>query len=78
MFATRYRYTGAGMGYNLAGVLGGAVPPLLATQLAASFGSYAIGVYLAAMALLSLLCVLALKETKDVAMDEVAPAAAPA
>ncbi len=78
MFATRYRYTGAGMGYNLAGVLGGAVPPLLATQLAASFGSYAIGVYLAAMALVSLVCVLLLKETKGVVIDEAAPAAAPA
>jgi len=70
IFATRYRYTGAGMGYNLAGVLGGAVPPLLAATLVANYGSYAIGVYLAAMGLISLLCVLALKETKHVSLDE--------
>jgi metabolite-proton symporter len=79
IFSTRYRYTGAGMGYNLAGILGGAIPPYLAASLAASYGSYAIGIYLAAMGLLSLLCVLALKETKDVALDGgVAPAAASA
>ncbi|MGQ0577010.1 MAG: MFS transporter [Pseudonocardia sp.] len=70
IFATRYRYTGAGMGYNLAGILGGAVPPLFAATLAAAYGSYAIGIYLAAMGLLSTLCVLALKETKDVSLDE--------
>lgn len=66
IFATRYRYTGAGMAYNLAGVLGGAIPPIFATSLVAAYGSYAIGVYLAATGLLSLLCVLALRETKDV------------
>ncbi|GEL17750.1 MFS transporter [Pseudonocardia asaccharolytica] len=65
LFETRYRYTGAGMGYNLAGVLGGAVPPLLAPQLAASFGSIAIGVMLAALAVLSFFCTRALAETKD-------------
>ncbi|MGE3287722.1 MAG: MFS transporter [Pseudonocardia sp.] len=66
IFATHYRYTGAGMGYNLAGILGGAVTPFLAAWLVAGFGSFAIGIYLALMGLLSTLCVLALHETKDV------------
>ncbi|MCE7010205.1 MHS family MFS transporter [Kibdelosporangium philippinense] len=65
IFATQYRYTGAGMAYNLAGVLGGAITPLLATQLASSFGSYSIGVYLSATGLLSLVCMLAIAESKD-------------
>lgn len=33
-FHTRYRYTGAGMSYNLAGILGGALPLLVAPPLA--------------------------------------------
>ncbi|NMH99331.1 MFS transporter [Pseudonocardia acidicola] len=76
MFSTRYRYTGAGMSYNLGGVLGGAVTPLLATQLVPTLGSFAIGLYLAVVALMSTACMLALRETRDVAMTEVAPAAA--
>ncbi|MCE0767977.1 MHS family MFS transporter [Pseudonocardia kujensis] len=63
LFVTRHRYTGAGLGYNLAGVLGGAVPPLLAPGLAASFGSVAIGGLLAVTAVLSLACTYALRET---------------
>ncbi|WP_037144087.1 MFS transporter [Rhodococcoides fascians] len=65
MFETRYRYTGAGLGYNLAGVLGGAIPPLVATPLAASYGSVAIGVMLAGIGVLSVACTLAMRETKD-------------
>ncbi|MBB3036253.1 MFS transporter [Hoyosella altamirensis] len=65
LFRSRYRYTGAGVAYNLAGVLGGAVPPLFAAWLVASFGSYSIGVYLAAMALFSLVCTFKLRETRN-------------
>ena len=36
LFQARYRYTGAGLGYNLAGILGGALPPLAAAAMAAS------------------------------------------
>jgi hypothetical protein len=68
MFATRYRYTGAGLGYNLAGVLGGAIPPLLAAPLAASFGSVALGVMLATLGLLSLVCTARLFETRHRAL----------
>ncbi|MCK0093766.1 MHS family MFS transporter [Rhodococcus sp. F64268] len=68
MFQTRYRYTGAGLGYNLAGVLGGAIPPLLAAPLAASFGSIAIGIMLAGLAVLSFVCTAALVETRDRAL----------
>lgn len=69
MFATRYRYTGAGMGYNLGGVLGGAVSPLLAAQLSGTYGSYAVGLMLAGFGLLSLVCVLALGETSRRVVD---------
>ncbi|WP_217213016.1 MFS transporter [Streptomyces sp. AC550_RSS872] len=65
MFHTRYRYTGAGMGYNLGGVLGGAVSPLLAAELVGSYGGYAVGLMIAALGLVSLVSVLALGETKN-------------
>ena len=68
LFQTRFRYTGAGLGYNLAGVLGGAIPPLLAAPLTAQFGSIAVGVMLALLSVLSLACTKALVETKAVDM----------
>ncbi|KAF0845195.1 MFS transporter [Nocardia caishijiensis] len=78
LFATRYRYTGAGLSYNLAGVLGGAVTPLLAVQLQDSFGGLAIGLYLAGVAAVSLLCALAGAETSKRRFDSATdPVAAP-
>ena len=78
VFATRYRYTGAGIAYNLAGVIGGAVTPLLATQLVSSAGGYYVGVYLSAVGLLSLLCQLALGESKQNTLADVDHGSAPA
>lgn len=71
LFATRYRYTGAGLAYNLAGVAGGAIPPLLAPALTAAYGSIAIGVLISAYAVLSFFCTRALAETKDRALTTV-------
>ena len=70
MFQTRYRYTGAGMAYNLAGVIGGGTAPILATRLTETQGSGAVGVMLAAFGLLSLVCAFALPETRHRAMEE--------
>lgn len=78
LFRAKYRYTGAGLGYNLAGVLGGAIPPLLAPGLAASFGSIAIGVMMALMGVLSLVCVSALRETRNTALEHETEAVDPA
>jgi MFS family permease len=64
-FPTHFRYTGAGTSYNIAGIAGGAIPPLIAAPLAAAFGSFSIGIMLCALSLLSLLCATALVETKD-------------
>lgn len=66
LFKTEYRYSGSSVAYSLGGVLGGAVPPLVATSLQASgLGVMGIGGYVSAMAILSLLCLLALPETGD-------------
>jgi MFS family permease len=75
-FPTRYRYTGAGMSYNLAGIVGGAMPPLVSAPLAAAFGSVAIGILLCALSLLSLVCAAALPETKDRELRQTQPSTA--
>ena len=63
LFATRYRYSGSALALNLAGVVGGALPPLLAGTLLATYGSWSIGVMLAALTLASLVCTYLLPET---------------
>jgi MFS family permease len=54
MFRTEYRYTGAGLAYNLGGILGGAIAPLVAVSLADAYGLLGIGILLASLAVLSL------------------------
>jgi MFS family permease len=56
LFDTRVRYSGASLGYQLAGVLSGAFAPLIATALLASYGgaSWPVALYLAALSLVSL------------------------
>jgi MFS family permease len=63
LFATRYRYTGSALALNVAGVAGGAVPPLIAGALQATSGGWAIGVMLAVYATFSLVCTYLLPET---------------
>ena len=69
LFAARHRYTGAGVAYSLAGILGGSIPPVVAATLAAKFGTPSVGVYLAVMGVLSLACVYFLSETRATELD---------
>jgi len=57
-FPTAVRYTGASMTFNLAGIFGASLAPYIATTLAKSFGLQFVGYYLAAAAILSLICIL--------------------
>jgi MFS family permease len=68
LFATQYRYSGAGLALNVAGLIGGAVPTLIAAPLMAVWGSGAIGVMLGSFVLVSLVSTFLLPETMDVAM----------
>jgi metabolite-proton symporter len=68
VFATRFRYTGAGLAFNLGGILGGAMPPLVAGALLAEYGSWSIGLMMAILILISLLSTSALPETKAKAL----------
>jgi hypothetical protein len=58
-------------------VLGGAVSPLVAAQLAGSYGTNAVGLMIAAFALLSLVCALVVGETRHRSVDD-EPAGSPA
>ena len=65
MFQSRFRYTGAGLSYNLGGIIGGAIPPILAAQIVAHYPSIWVGVLLAGLSAVSLICVWALPETSE-------------
>jgi metabolite-proton symporter len=69
IFGTRYRYSGTGLSLNLAGLVGGAVPTIIAAPLLAAWGVPAIGLMMAAVVLVSLVCTLLLPETKGTAMS---------
>ncbi|MDR6979677.1 metabolite-proton symporter [Streptomyces sp. 3330] len=69
LFATRARYSGAGFSYNLGGVLGGAAAPLIVTALAENYRPSVGGWFMSAMALLSLVCIIALPETRERDLD---------
>ncbi|MER6831545.1 MFS transporter [Streptosporangium sp. NPDC000563] len=76
LFPTRNRYTGASLGYQLAG-LGAGLGPLLFAQLDASSGggsTTTISVIIAACCLLTVVCVLALRETSGDDLTSGAPA----
>ncbi len=68
LFSTRNRYSGSALSVNLAGVLGGALPPLIAGTLLTTYGSWSIGLMLATLALTSLVCTYLLPETSGTAL----------
>ncbi len=65
LFPTKVRYTGASAAYNLGGIVGASVAPFFAQKLVAMGGLSWVGGYVSAAALISVLAVLALKETRD-------------
>ncbi|MFF5018058.1 MFS transporter [Streptomyces sp. NPDC001165] len=75
LYEARVRCTGAAVGYNLGGVLGGALTPIVATALAEHSGRvpWGVGVYLTGIALLSLACFALLPETRPVPLPAVEP-----
>jgi MFS family permease len=61
LFPTRVRYSGASMAFNLAGVIGGGLTPLIAQGLAMRGGLGWVGLYLSGAAALSLAALLLLR-----------------
>ena len=70
LFPTNVRYSGAGLSYNLAAILGGAFAPTIASALVMNFGLGAVGCYLAGMAVLALVALAFFKESKHVDYDK--------
>ncbi|EPN65791.1 citrate-proton symport [Pseudomonas syringae pv. actinidiae ICMP 19101] len=66
LFPTQVRYTGASAAYNLGGIVGASVAPFFAQKLVAMGGLSWVGGYVSAAALISVLAVLSLKETRDI------------
>ncbi len=71
MFPTNVRYTGSGISYNFASILGAAVAPFISAWLVTTYGVTWVGVYLAAAGVLTFIALLAVRETRDVELTEV-------
>jgi metabolite-proton symporter len=70
MFPTAVRYTGASMGYQVAGILGGALAPIIATALLNGYkSSVPVSIYVAAVLAVTVLCVVLAKETAKSDLD---------
>ena len=74
LFGTRVRYSGASLGYQLASVLAGGLSPLIAVALLASYGYTAVAVYMAFMALITVISVILASETFQEDLEETQPA----
>ncbi|MFJ9831617.1 MFS transporter [Streptomyces sp. NPDC101169] len=72
LFPTSVRYTGSGISYNVSSILGAAVAPFIAVALwqAGDGSPWLVGVYLSAMAVLTLVALFLGEETKGVSLDD--------
>jgi MFS family permease len=70
LFGTRVRYSGASLGYQLASVLAGGLSPLIAVALLASYGYTAVAIYMAIMALITVVSVILASETFQEDIEE--------
>jgi metabolite-proton symporter len=68
LFPTSVRYTGSSLTFNFAGIFGASLAPYIATWLATTYGLRYVGYYLSAAAVLTLIALLATRETKDDAL----------
>ena len=67
LFPTNVRYSGSAISYNVSSILGAAVAPFIAVALWATAGGspWLVGVYLAAMGVLTFIALIFTPETKD-------------
>ncbi len=68
LFPTTVRYTGSSLAYNFAGIFGASLAPYIATWLATTYSLSAVGYYLSAATILSLIGQGLSRETKDDAL----------
>jgi metabolite-proton symporter len=65
LFPTSVRYTGSSLTFNLAGIFGASLAPYIATYLATNYGLQFVGYYLTGAAALTLVGLIAIRETRD-------------
>ena len=65
LFPTSVRYTGSSLTFNLAGIFGASLAPYIATYLATNYGLQYVGYYLTGAAILTMIGLLATRETRD-------------
>ena len=65
LFPTAVRYTGSSLTFNLAGIFGASLAPYIATWLAMNYGLEFVGYYLSGAACLTLVGLVATRETMD-------------
>jgi metabolite-proton symporter len=65
LFPTAVRYTGSSLTFNLAGIFGASLAPYIATYLATKYGLQYVGYYLTGAAALTLVGLIATRETRD-------------
>jgi metabolite-proton symporter len=71
LFGTRVRYSGASMGYQVAGIFGGALAPIIAVALLAAWGSWvAVSVYVVAALAVTVVALVAARETAGADLEE--------
>ncbi len=74
LFGTRVRYSGASIGYQLAGIFGGALAPIIAVALLARFGStLPVSVYVTVALAITIGAVLVATETSMVDLEQAKP-----
>jgi metabolite-proton symporter len=67
MFPAKVRYSGVSIGYALGAILGGAFAPAIAAWIIGSYGeSWRVGVYIAILAVISLITVSTIKDPKGI------------
>jgi len=65
LFPTSVRYTGSSLAFSMGGILGASLTPYIATWLAKNYGLQYVGYYLTTAALLTLLGLAMIRETKS-------------
>lgn len=69
LFPTHTRYTGSGVAYNLASILGAALTPFAAAWLARDYGPSSVGFYLSTLGGLTFIALWLSRETRDTDLD---------
>ena len=72
MFPTRMRYSGVSLGYQVTSIVAGSLAPIIATMLLSTYGSWVpVAIYLALAAGVTLVAVIALRETVGISLRSI-------